>query len=69
MYSRVTLLEIDTLRVDLESALELFRDRVLPKLREQDQTFVIVTHDAGVGKRCHRVVRMSDGLIVGEERN
>jgi putative ABC transport system ATP-binding protein len=37
--------------------------------REQGQTFVIVTHDAGVGKRCHRVVRMSDGLIVGEERN
>jgi heme-degrading monooxygenase HmoA len=36
VYSRVTLLEIDTLRVDLESALELFRDRVLPKLREQE---------------------------------
>ncbi len=37
--------------------------------REQGHTFVIVTHDAGVGKRCHRVVRMSDGLIVGEEKN
>jgi ABC-type lipoprotein export system ATPase subunit len=37
--------------------------------REQSQTFVIVTHDAGVGRRCHRVVRMSDGEIVGEERN
>jgi putative ABC transport system ATP-binding protein len=43
---------------------------IMQKLnREQGQTFVIVTHDAGVGKRCHRVVRMSDGLIVGEERN
>jgi predicted ABC-type transport system involved in lysophospholipase L1 biosynthesis ATPase subunit len=30
---------------------------------------VIVTHDAGVGKRCHRTVRMSDGLVVGEEQN
>ncbi len=37
--------------------------------REQGQTFVIVTHDAGVGKRCHRLVRMTDGEIVGEERN
>jgi putative ABC transport system ATP-binding protein len=37
--------------------------------REQGQTFVIVTHDAGVGKRCHRIVRMSDGLVVGEEKN
>ena len=37
--------------------------------REQNQTFVIVTHDAGVGRRCHRLVTMSDGQIVGEERN
>jgi putative ABC transport system ATP-binding protein len=37
--------------------------------REQGQTFVIVTHDAGVGKRCHRLIRMTDGQIVGEEKN
>jgi putative ABC transport system ATP-binding protein len=37
--------------------------------RENGQTFVLVTHDAGIGKRCHRLVRMSDGQIVGEERN
>jgi putative ABC transport system ATP-binding protein len=37
--------------------------------KEQGQTFVIVTHDAGVGKRCHRTVRMNDGLVVGEETN
>jgi putative ABC transport system ATP-binding protein len=36
---------------------------------EHGQTFVVVTHDAGIGKRCHRLVRMSDGEIVGEERN
>jgi putative ABC transport system ATP-binding protein len=35
---------------------------------EQRQTFVIVTHDQGVGKRCHRLVHMSDGEIVAEER-
>jgi putative ABC transport system ATP-binding protein len=32
------------------------------------QTFVIVTHDPGIGARCHRIVRMKDGAIVGEER-
>jgi ABC-type lipoprotein export system ATPase subunit len=37
--------------------------------KEQGQTFVIVTHDAGVGKRCHRLIRMTDGEIVGEEKN
>jgi ABC-type lipoprotein export system ATPase subunit len=35
--------------------------------REQGQTFVIVTHDPGVGARCDRLIRMSDGEIVGEE--
>jgi hypothetical protein len=34
MYSRVTLLEVDTLRVDLDEAVELFRGAVLPRLRE-----------------------------------
>jgi putative ABC transport system ATP-binding protein len=37
--------------------------------REQNQTFVIVTHDPRVGARCHRRVHMSDGTIVREERN
>jgi len=32
------------------------------------QTFVIVTHDPGIGARCHRIIRMKDGLIVGEEK-
>jgi putative ABC transport system ATP-binding protein len=36
--------------------------------RERNQTFVLVTHDAAIGKRCHRLVRMSDGVIVSEER-
>jgi putative ABC transport system ATP-binding protein len=29
-------------------------------------TFVIVTHDPGVGAACDRVIRMTDGTIVGE---
>lgn len=35
--------------------------------REKGLTFVIVTHDPGVGARCNRVVRMSDGNIISEE--
>jgi len=37
--------------------------------REQAQTFVLVTHDPRVGQRCHRLIHMSDGQIVSEERN
>jgi putative ABC transport system ATP-binding protein len=35
---------------------------------EKHQTFVIVTHDAGVGARGHRIIRMRDGQVVDQER-
>jgi len=37
--------------------------------RDHGQTFVVVTHDPGVGRRCDRLVTMTDGQISGEERN
>lgn len=36
MYSRVTLLEVDTMRTSVGEALELFRAEILPELREQE---------------------------------
>lgn len=36
--------------------------------REKGLTFVIVTHDPGVGARCNRIVNMRDGLIAELER-
>lgn len=36
MYSRVTLLEIDTERTSVDASVALFRDQVLPGLRELD---------------------------------
>ena len=36
MYSRVTLLEIDTLRTTVDEAVAMFEERVLPRLRQQD---------------------------------
>jgi len=36
MYSRVTLLELDSVRVPTEQALARFRDEVVPRLHEQD---------------------------------
>ena len=46
MYARVTLLEIDTLRIDVGVAVDLFRESVLPRLRELDGyegTYVLTT--------------------------
>ena len=36
MYSRVTLLEVDTVRLGVDEAVGLFRREVLPRLREQE---------------------------------
>jgi hypothetical protein len=46
VYSRVTLLEVDTVRIDVDSAVDLFREEVLPALREQEGyegAFVLTT--------------------------
>jgi putative ABC transport system ATP-binding protein len=34
--------------------------------RAQGQTFIIVTHDAGIGARCGRLIRMRDGQITDD---
>lgn len=36
MYSRVMLLEIDTMRADIEEATELFKASILPRLAEEE---------------------------------
>jgi putative ABC transport system ATP-binding protein len=36
------------------------------RLNSEGQTIVIVTHDPTVATRCRRVVRLSDGRVVGD---
>ena len=36
MFARVTLFEIDTLRISLDDALERFRELVVPEMKKQD---------------------------------
>jgi len=35
VFARVTLLEIDTIRIPIDDALELFREAVMPRLKDQ----------------------------------
>ncbi len=51
--------------LDSETSGEIM-DLVCRMNEEMGQTFVIVTHDRGVGQRAHRVVRMRDGVIEGQ---
>jgi ABC-type lipoprotein export system ATPase subunit len=52
--------------LDSETSKEIV-DLLVKLNREQDQTFVLVTHDASVAARAHRTVRMRDGRVEGDE--
>jgi len=54
--------------LDTKTASEIM-DLMQELNREQQQTFVIVTHDPGVAARCHRTIHMLDGRIEREELN
>ena len=50
MFSRVTLLEIDTVRATVEEAVGVFSEHVLPGLREQDGYEGVVVLATAEGK-------------------
>ena len=54
--------------LDSETSKEIM-DLLVRLNEEQEQTFVLVTHDASVAHRGHRIVRMRDGLIESNELN
>ena len=46
---------------------EAIMDLIQQLNREENQTFVIVTHAPEVAARCHRIMHMKDGQIVRQE--
>jgi len=52
--------------LDSETAHEIM-DVLVNLNREQGLTFILVTHDRGVGARCRRIVWMRDGLVESEQ--
>ena len=48
MHARVTQLEIDTTRIEMDDAVQMFREAVLPELRDQEEyagTYVLANPD------------------------
>jgi len=52
--------------LDSDTASEIM-DVLLALNREQQLTFILVTHDRGIGARCGRIVRMRNGLVVEDQ--
>jgi putative ABC transport system ATP-binding protein len=52
--------------LDSTNAVEIM-DLLTELNRQHNQTFVLVTHDAGVAARTRRIIRMQDGQITSDE--
>ncbi len=63
---RFLLADEPTGNLDSHSGAEVMA--VLSRLHEEKLTIVLVTHDAGIAAQAERIVRMHDGLIVGDEK-
>ncbi|HLE54057.1 MAG TPA: ABC transporter ATP-binding protein [Thermoplasmata archaeon] len=53
--------------LDSETSVQIM-DLLVRLNREQRQTLVLVTHDANVSSRAHRILKMRNGQIVEEQR-
>jgi putative ABC transport system ATP-binding protein len=51
--------------LDSATAQEII-DLMIQLNRENGLTFVLVSHDPGVGRQCNRLIRMRDGEIIGD---
>jgi putative ABC transport system ATP-binding protein len=63
----VILADEPTGNLDSTSGVEILK--IFDELNAQGKTLILVTHDPSVGKRAHRTIRLSDGLIESDVRH
>jgi len=62
----IILADEPTGNLDSTSGVEIMQ--VLQQLNQENGiTIICVTHDPWIARHCHRVIRLSDGLVVGDE--
>ena len=63
----VILADEPTGNLDSKSGAEIMA--ILRELHNQGMTIVLVTHDPSIAAHTERIIRLHDGLVVGDERN
>ena len=63
----VILADEPTGNLDSKSGLEIIS--IFEKLNAVGRSVVTITHDMNIANRCHRIVRIKDGLIVSNDEN
>ncbi len=61
----ILLADEPTGNLDSESSVDIMR--LLSKLNEEGRTVILITHEADIAAFAKRVVRVKDGLIVGDQ--
>jgi putative ABC transport system ATP-binding protein len=61
----VILADEPTGALDSRSGVEVMA--ILQQLNEQGRTIVIVTHDLNIAYHAHRIIKIADGMVVGDE--
>jgi len=62
----IILADEPTGNLDSETGEEIME--IFDSLHREGQTIIIVTHEADIAARCHRVIRLLDGRIATDER-
>lgn len=69
LVTRPSILLADEPTGNLDSATTLEIMALIDELHAEGQTIVVVTHEQEIADRCHRVIGMRDGHVVGDHLN
>ena len=62
----ILLADEPTGNLDSRTTIEIMK--LFDDLHKQNQTIIIVTHEAEIAEHCQRVIRLEDGMVATDER-
>lgn len=62
----ILLADEPTGNLDTKTTVEIMK--LFDELHKQNQTIIIVTHEAEIAEHCHRVIRLEDGQVATDNR-